>query len=87
MYHETMLEVAKIENGFLIELRGTWKMPEKEGDGDYPVPECRSGQKEIYAKDGVELGRLIAALTPLLEEEHESEEAFETAFKKAASTE
>jgi hypothetical protein len=86
MYHEKMLSVAKIENGFLIEVRCEYKVKEKEGkksgelvSSDYGM---RHGEKEIYAKDATDLGKKIELLIPMLDEEFGSESEFDAAFKE-----
>ena len=85
MYHEKMLSVAKIENGFLIEIRCEYKVKEKESKKtDEPEPAyagMRSGEKEIYAKDATDLGQKIEALIPMLDEKFGSESEFDAAFK------
>lgn len=85
MYHEKMLSVCKIENGFLIEVRAPYKRKSKESKSDEPV-ECGMGygEKEVYAKDATDLGQKIEALMPMLEGEFESETAFEDAFNEVA---
>jgi len=82
MYHEKMLSVAKISNGFLIEVRAPYKKKEKEGEGNEvePMGECY-GEKEVYAKDATDLGQKIEALIPMLDAEFGSESEFEAAFK------
>lgn len=82
MYHEKMLSVAKISNGFLIEVRAPYKRKEKKDDGE-PEMVCGMsyGEKEVYAKDATDLGQKIEALIPMLDEEFGSESEFEAAFK------
>jgi hypothetical protein len=84
MYHEKMLAVCKITNGFLIEVRAPYKR-KKESDKKESCCCAPSGmgygEKEIFAKDAAELGAKIEALIPMLDEEFESEDAFEGAFK------
>lgn len=83
MYHEKMLSVAKIENGFLIEIRCEYKLKEKKAEKSNEVGPCgmRHGEKEIYAKDATDLGQKIEALIPMLDEEFGSESEFDAAFK------
>lgn len=88
MYHEKMISVAKIQNGFLIEARAPYKKKdeaEKEKDKCCCVSMGMGyGEKEIYAKDAKDLGLKIEALIPMLEEEFDSEDSFEEAFNKMA---
>jgi hypothetical protein len=84
MYHEKMLSVAKIANGFLIEVRAPYKRKEKDGDSKECccMPAGMSyGEKEVYAKDATDLGQKIETLIPMLDEEFGSESEFEAAFK------
>ena len=92
MYHENMIAVAPIANGFLIEVRAPYKIKKKGGEESGKV-DCgccisdsgtRHTEKELFAKDAEELGAKIVALIPLLEkEEYSSEEEFDKAFNKA----
>lgn len=89
MYHEKMLSVCKIVNGYLIEVRAPYKRKsEDSGDGeDMPMAASSDmgyGEKEIYAKDHVELGKKIETLIPMLDETFNSESEFESAFKSMA---
>lgn len=85
MYHEKMLSVGKIANGFLLEVRACWKRKEKE---DEEKDRCccmasgmEYGEKEIYAKDAADLAKKIETILPMLDEEFGSESDFEAAFK------
>jgi hypothetical protein len=85
MYHEKMLAVAKIENGFLIEVRAAYKK-EKQSDDEKSCPcmvesDMHYGEKEIYAKDAMDLGKKIELLIPMLDEKFGSESEFDAAFK------
>lgn len=85
MYMSRMLEVGKAENGFVVECRCKIK-PEKKADAksmccDYPG----SSEKQYIAKDAKEVGELISKLMPMLEEEYDSEKAFDKAFEAATS--
>jgi hypothetical protein len=83
MYHEKMLSVAKIANGFLIEVRAPYKRKEKENEKDCCCMPCGMsyGEKEVYAADATDLGKKIEALIPMLDAEFGSESEFEAAFK------
>ena len=88
MYHESMLGVCKITNGFLIEVRAHWKRKEKD-EKEKDCCCCSSmgmeyGEKEIFAKDANDLAKKIEAIIPMLDEEFGSETEFEAAFKKMA---
>lgn len=93
MYHEQMISVVKIANGFLLEVRAPYKVKKKEGkkdESDQPRCGCigddgtRHTEEEFFAKDAAELGSKIVALIPLLEkEEYSSEEEFKQAFTDA----
>ena len=90
MYHEQMIGVCKIANGFLIEVRAPYKVKKKGGEDDTDKGCCcissdrRTTEKELFAADAAELGKKIEALMPLIEkEEFESEEAFDKAFSEA----
>ena len=92
MYHEQMIAVSKIANGFLIEVRAPYKVKKKD-DEDSKTVDCgccisdngtRHTEEEFFAKDAEELGTKIVALIPLLEkEEYSSEEEFKKAFTEA----
>jgi hypothetical protein len=72
MYRESMLSVAAIHNGFLIEVRAPFKR--KEDDDDDSKTICCGpmyGEKEIFAKDATQLGKMISDLIPMLEKEFE----------------
>jgi len=85
MYHDKMLSVSKITNGFLIEVRAPYKREEKETKDSCCAPDGMGyGEKEVYAKDAKELGMKIESLIPMLETEFDSEDAFEEAFNKMA---
>jgi hypothetical protein len=92
MYHEQMIAVSKIANGFLIEVRAPYKIAKKDKDEAAKVS-CgccisdsgtRHTEEEFFAKDAEELGTKIVALIPLLEkEEFSSEEEFKKSFDDA----
>lgn len=82
MYHERLIGVSKIENGFLVEVRAPYKRKDKDSDTDGPVECMNYGEKEVYAKDATDLGKKIEALIPMLDTEFASESEFEAAFKK-----
>ncbi len=91
MYHERMLSVSQIANGFLIEVRAPYKIAEK-GKEKASEISCgcisdngtRHAEEEFFAKDAAELGTKVVALIPLLEkEEYSSEEEFKKAFGDA----
>ena len=83
MYRERMISVSKIENGFIVEVRAPYKRKAKDSDEDQSMIEGMSyGEKEVYAKDAVDLGKKIEALIPMLDTEFASESEFEAAFKK-----
>lgn len=92
MYHEKMLSVSKIENGFLIEVRAPYKLKKKKKDDadDSKVSCCgmdegtRYTEKELFAKDATDLGNKIETLIPMLEvKEFSGKEAFDSAFAEA----
>jgi len=86
MYHDKMLSVAKIHNGFLIEVRARYKREEEKDSKECCPSPMGYGEKEIFAKDAKDLGSKIESLMPMLEtEEFESEDAFEEAFREMAS--
>lgn len=85
MYHEKMLSVVKIANGYLLEVRAPYKRKEKDEEEKDRCC-CASvgmgyGEKEVYAKDAADLGKKIEMLMPMLDEEFASESEFEAAFK------
>jgi len=85
MYHDKMMSVAKIHNGYLLEIRAPFKHKEKD-DEENDRDACRAegvsyGEKEVYAKDAADLGKKIELLMPMLDEEFASEGEFEAAFK------
>lgn len=88
MYHEQMIGVCKIANGFLIEVRAPYKVKKKEGEDEDKCccisSDRRTTEKELFAATAAELGKKIEALMPLIEkDEFESEEAFDKAFSEA----
>lgn len=89
MYHEKMLSVCKIANGFLIEVRAPYQIKKKKDDDSEKSESCCSpshgySEKELFATDAADLGKKIEALMPMLEREFTSEDDFEGAFAKAA---
>lgn len=88
MFRDSMLKVAKISNGFVIEVNGRFKIKQSEKeDSDRPICTGERGysDKEVFAKDATDLGLKIEKLIPLLEEEvFDSEAAFDKAFNEAA---
>lgn len=83
MYKEPMISVCKIENGFLLEVKASWKVEEKESDEKSSCCCCPSreyGEKEIYAKDVADLAKKIEAIMPMLETDIKSKDAFDAAF-------
>lgn len=83
MYHEKMIGVCGIENGFLIEVRAPYKEEKEESDDKCCCLSngMRYGEKEIYAKDAADLGKKIEALIPMLKIEFTSKDAFDAAFE------
>lgn len=81
MYHEKMIGVCGIENGFLIEVRAPYKEKEDDSDEKCCCSGMRYGEKEIYAKDAADLGKKIEALIPMLKIEFTSKDAFDAAFE------
>lgn len=84
MYKEKMISVAKIANGFLIEVRAPYKA--KKDDDEKETCCCAPsgmhyGEKEVFAKDAADLGKKIEILIPMLDEEFGGESEFEAAFK------
>ena len=83
MYRETMIGIAKVSNGFIVDVRVPYKRKAKDSDEDQSMIEGMSyGEKEVYAKDAMDLGEKIEALIPMLDTEFASESEFEAAFKK-----
>jgi hypothetical protein len=85
MYRESMIQVARISNGFILEVRAPYKRKEKDEEAKDRCC-CISvgmgyGEKEIFAKDAADLGKKIEMLMPLLDEEFASESEFDAAFK------
>ena len=85
MYHEKMLSVVKIANGFLLEVRAPFKKKDKD-DEEKDRCCCMSvgmgyGEKEVFAADAADLAKKIEALMPMLDEEFASEGEFDAAFK------
>jgi hypothetical protein len=85
MYHDKMLSIAKIANGYLLEIRAPYKRKEKDAEED-DRGTCLAagmdyGEKEVFAKDAADLGKKIELLMPMLDEEFASEGEFEAAFK------
>lgn len=87
MYMNRMLEIGKLENGYVVEARVPFKKKEKEkGDKichEYPG----SAEKKYIAASIKEVNVLIAKLMPMLDEEFTSESEFDKAFEKAAGGE
>lgn len=81
MWHDKLLSVSKIENGYLVEIRVPFKKKENPKREVYEEP---YGEKEIFVGTSEELGSKIVELMPLLETEYEGEKAFEAAFTQAA---
>ena len=73
------IEVKKIANGYLLEVKTPFKKMEK---SDEPVPyEEMYGEKEIFAADGAELGKKVDALIPMLDTEYKDKSEFDAAFE------
>jgi len=83
MMHSKMISVAKIHNGYLIEVRAPYKI--KKDKGGMMGMDIIYGEKEIYAKNADDLGKKITKLIPMLEEEFNSKDAFEDAFEEMAN--
>ena len=82
MYHERLIGVSKIENGFIVDVRVPYKRKKKDSDDKAEIAGMSYGEKEVYAKDAMDLGKKIEALIPMLDTEFASESEFEAAFKK-----
>jgi hypothetical protein len=81
MYLERILEVAKIDNGYVVEARVPLKR-KKDKDGCIP---CDSGaDKQILCKDEKEAASAVEKLLPLLDTEYSTKKEFESAFDEAA---
>lgn len=85
MYMDRMLEVGKVDNGYVIEVRVPFKKEKKKeskemAEAAYPG----SGEKKYVAKSSKAVGELISKLLPMLEEEFSSEDEFDKAFEDAA---
>lgn len=86
MYMKRMLEIGQASNGYVIEVRVPLK-PEKEKEGkemetSYPG----SCEKQYIAKDAVEVTQIITRLMPMLDDAFTTEDEFDAAFDKAATT-
>lgn len=86
MYHEKMLSVCAIANGYLIEVRAQWKKTKDDEEKERDCCCCVSsgmqyGEKEIYAKDSTDLAKKIELIIPMLDAEFGSESEFDAAFK------
>ena len=79
-----MLEVGRAENGFVVECRCKIKPAQKTANKELCCGYPGSSEKQYIAKDAKEVGELIAKLMPMLEEEYDSEKAFDKAFDDAA---
>jgi hypothetical protein len=86
MYKEQMVGICKIENGFIIEVRASWKEEKDEGDDKCccMVSSREYGEKEIYAKDATDLAKKVEAIIPLLQTDIKSKDAFDAAFSVLA---
>ena len=87
MYMETLFEVSKAENGFILECKvPIRRKPEKStGRGDAPVehyPSC--GEVKYVCEDMDKLFTKIKEVLPKLDVSYSSEDAFDKAFKAAA---
>jgi len=87
MYTSRMLEIGKVENGFVVECRVPLKPKAKSTTKmDSCCVPCGPGscEKQYIAKTAKEVGELIEDLMPLLEAEYTSEKEFDSAFNQAA---
>ena len=84
MYCTRMVEVGKVENGFVVEVRVPYKPKKEKEKGD--CIECYPGssEKQYIAKSETEVGMLLTRLLLLLSEKYTSEEEFDKAFNEAA---
>ena len=84
MYMDRMLEVGKVDNGYVVEVRVPYKKDKKKESKDMMVGYPGSGEKKYVAKSSKAVGELIEKLLPMLEEEFSSEDEFDKAFEDAA---
>lgn len=77
MYNETFLSIAKIENGFLIEVRVPYK---SQTGADSPMPS--SEEKQFFVKDAEEVGKKVADLLPKLADKIDADEEFANTFEE-----
>jgi hypothetical protein len=79
MYNETCLEVCRIENGYLIEVRIPYK---EDSDGCCVEP---SRNKTFSVKTAEEAAEKIKEILPLLADKVEAEEEFNKVFEELSS--
>ncbi len=79
MWHDTMMSVGKIENGYVVEVRVPY-VP----SGDRPeecYPEAR--EKQFFVATPELAGKKIAELLPVLASKKDADKAFKEFFKEA----
>jgi len=84
MYVDRMLEVGKVDNGYVIKVRVPYKKEKKKESKEMMADYPGSGEKKYVAKSSKAVGELLAKLLPMLEEEFSSEDEFDKAFEDAA---
>ena len=82
MYLNRALSVCIAENGFVIEINVPIKSKEKKGEVEWD----RTQNKQYVVTNAAEIAPMIEKLVPLLDLEYTSEDEFDKAFDKAATT-
>lgn len=82
MYHEEMVSIGKIENGYIIEVR----VPYKEDEDDCLIG-SRSKEKKFHVADVEAMAEKLMLLLPALEDKEDAEAAFKKSFKEATNDE
>lgn len=86
MYKEKMIEIGKVDNGYVIEAKMPMKQDKKKETKDMMVSYEHTCEREYVAKSKEEAAAIVSKLMPLLDEEYGTEEAFDAAFNEAAKT-
>ena len=77
MYMDEMINIGKVENGYMISIRVPYK-------GDDDGLRCSHETKQFYVKTAEEVGSKVAEVLPKLRDKMDADEVFKTAFKEMA---
>ena len=86
MYKEKMIEIGKVDNGYIIEAKMPMKPDKKKEAKEAMISYESTCECEYVAKTQDEVASIVGKLLPLLDEEYVTEDAFASAFDEAANT-